>query len=58
MNVGPRYLYEREDTDDHVTSLHLALRLDYGEPYGDDFFIPRMNGSSSGQHLISFPNNR
>ncbi|MCD7914174.1 MAG: DUF3943 domain-containing protein [Tannerellaceae bacterium] len=40
VNVGPSYLYEREDTDDHVTSLHLALRLDYGEPYGDDFYSP------------------
>jgi len=40
INVGPRYLYEREDTDDNVTSMHVSLRLDYGEPYGDDFYSP------------------
>ncbi|MCD7931983.1 MAG: hypothetical protein LUH15_11855 [Tannerellaceae bacterium] len=40
VNLGARYLYKQEDTKDHETSLNLSFRLNYGNPYGDDFYSP------------------
>ncbi len=40
VSAGPRFLFEREHSDNSATSLHLAVRLDYGNPYGDDFYSP------------------
>lgn len=40
VNLGTRYLYEREASENHETSLNLSIRLDYGNPYGDDFYSP------------------
>ncbi len=40
VNAGPRYMFEREDPDDHEVSLNVALRLDYGETYGYDTYGP------------------
>ncbi|MCC8154187.1 MAG: hypothetical protein LIP01_08220 [Tannerellaceae bacterium] len=40
VNLGPRFLYEREESGNSATSLNLSVRLDYGEPYGDDFYSP------------------
>ncbi|MCC8144501.1 MAG: DUF3943 domain-containing protein [Tannerellaceae bacterium] len=40
VNVGPRFLAEQEETRDGSVSLHVALRLDYGDPYDDEFYSP------------------
>lgn len=38
--AGPRFLAEEEGSSNGVTSLNLSLRLDYGDPYNDDFYSP------------------
>ncbi|MCD8194169.1 MAG: DUF3943 domain-containing protein [Tannerellaceae bacterium] len=40
VNVGPRFLAEQEETRDGNVSMHIALRLDYGDPYDDEFYSP------------------
>lgn len=38
--LGPRFLAEQEHSRRATTSLHLGLRLDYGDPFEDEFYSP------------------
>lgn len=40
VNSGVRFLAEQEQSKHGTTSLNLSFRLDYGNPYGDDFYQP------------------
>ena len=40
MGVGPRFLAEQEGSKHGTTSMHVSFRLDYGDPFNDDFYSP------------------
>lgn len=40
LGVGPRFLAEQEGSKHGTTSMHLDIRLDYGNPYNDDYYSP------------------
>jgi len=40
VNTGVRFLAEQEQSKHGTTSMHLGIRLDYGNPYNDDFYSP------------------
>lgn len=40
VSVGSRFLAEQEGSKRGTTSAHLAFRLDYGDPFGDDAYAP------------------
>ncbi len=40
VNAGPRFLSEQDDSGHGTTSMNLSLRLDYGDPYNDDYYSP------------------
>ena len=40
VSAGPRFLAEQKDSHRGTTSMQLGLRLDYGDPFGDDFYSP------------------
>ncbi len=40
VNTGPRFLAEQQHSKHGTTSWNLALRLDYGDPFDDDFYSP------------------
>ena len=39
-SIGPRFLAEQEGSKHGTTSMHVGLRLDYGDPFNDDFYSP------------------
>ena len=39
-SVGPRFLAEQENSEHGTTSMHIALRLDYGDPFNDEYYSP------------------
>lgn len=40
VNAGPRFLAEQSGSRHGTTSMNVSLRLDYGDPYNDDFYSP------------------
>ena len=40
VGVGPRFLAEQEGSKHGTTSMHVSFRLDYGDPFNDDFYSP------------------
>lgn len=40
VNMGPRFLAEQEGSRHGTTSLNVSLRLDYGDPFDDEFYSP------------------
>lgn len=40
VGIGPRFLAEQEGSRYGTTSMHLDFRLDYGDPYNDDYYSP------------------
>lgn len=40
LNLGPRFLAEQENSKHGTIGMHLAMRLDYGDPFNDDFYSP------------------
>lgn len=40
VGVGPRFLAEQEGSKHGTTSMHIAMRLDYGDPFNDDYYSP------------------
>lgn len=40
INAGPRFLKEQSGIRHNTTSMNVTLRLDYGDPYDDDFYSP------------------
>lgn len=40
VNLGTRFLAEQEQSKHGTTSMHFSFRLDYGNPYDDDFYSP------------------
>lgn len=40
VNVGPRFLAEQEDSERGTTSMNVSFRLDYGDPFDDDYYMP------------------
>lgn len=40
VSAGPRFLAEQEHSKHGTTSMHLSLRLDYGDPFEDEFYSP------------------
>ncbi|EJW97752.1 hypothetical protein EVA_14141, partial [gut metagenome] len=40
VSLGPRFLAEQEGSKHGTTSMHLGLRLDYGDPFDDDYYSP------------------
>ncbi|MEG1545414.1 MAG: DUF3943 domain-containing protein, partial [Tannerellaceae bacterium] len=40
INVGPRFLAEQRNSKHGAVSMNVALRLDYGNPYDDEFYSP------------------
>jgi len=40
VNAGPRFLAEQEESKHGTTSMNITFRLDYGNPYDDDFYKP------------------
>lgn len=40
VNVGPRFLAEQENSKQGTTSMNVSIRLDYGDPFEDEFYSP------------------
>lgn len=40
LNLGPRFLAEQEHSKHGTLGTHLAVKLDYGDPFNDDFYSP------------------
>lgn len=40
VSLGPRFLAEQEGSKHGTTSMHLGLRLDYGDTFNDDYYSP------------------
>ena len=40
LNMGPRFLAEQEASSKGTIGMHLGMRLDYGDPFNDDFYSP------------------
>lgn len=40
VTAGPRFLAEQEHSRHGTTSMHVGLRLDYGDPFEDKFYSP------------------
>lgn len=40
VNVGSRFLAEHEYSKYGTTSMNISLRLDYGDPFNDEFYSP------------------
>lgn len=40
VNIGPRFLAEQENSKHGTTSMNISLRLDYGNPFDDEFYSP------------------
>lgn len=40
LNLGPRFLAEQEQSKRGTFSMHLGLRLDYGNPFDDEYYSP------------------
>lgn len=40
VNVGPRFLAEQEVSKHGEASMHVSLRLDYGDPFEDESYSP------------------
>lgn len=40
INVGPRFLAEQENSKHATVSMNISLRLDYGNPFDDEFYSP------------------
>lgn len=40
VNLGPRFLADQDGSRNGTTSMNLSLRLDYGNPFGDEFYSP------------------
>lgn len=40
VNSGVRFLAEQEQSKRGTTSMHLSFRLDYGNPFHDDYYLP------------------
>ncbi|WP_099465094.1 DUF3943 domain-containing protein [Parabacteroides provencensis] len=40
VSMGPRFLAEQENSKNGTTSLNINFRLDYGDPFYDEFYSP------------------
>lgn len=40
VGIGPRFLAEQERSRHSTTSMSISIRLDYGDPFNDDYFSP------------------
>lgn len=40
VNIGPRFLAEQEQSKHGTTSMNISFRLDYGNPFDDEFYSP------------------
>lgn len=40
VNVGPRYLAEQENSRNGTASMNVSIRLNYGNPFDDEFYSP------------------
>lgn len=40
VNIGPRFLAEQENSKHGTTSMNITFRLDYGNPFNDEFYSP------------------
>jgi len=40
VSAGPRFLAEQEGSKHGTTTMHFDFRLDYGNPYNDDYYSP------------------
>ena len=40
VGLGPRFLAEQEGSKHGTTSMYASLRLDYGNPFNDDYYSP------------------
>lgn len=40
VNIGPRFLAEQENSKHGTTSMNISFRLDYGNPFDDEFYSP------------------
>lgn len=40
VSVGPRFLAEQEGSRHGTTSMQVGLRLDYGDPFEDEYYAP------------------
>lgn len=40
VSVGPRFLAELERSKHSTTSMNISIRLDYGDPFNDDYYSP------------------
>ena len=40
VTMGPRFLAEQEGSKRGTTSLNINFRIDYGNPFNDDFYSP------------------
>lgn len=40
INVGPRFLAEQEYSKHGAVSMNVSLRLDYGDPFEDEYYSP------------------